>query len=132
MRIAILTHNYPLQSFEKKDAGVFIYDFAQALAKKLGQVFIFCPDYVGPKENYKKTPVTWFPWGGKKTKLGDLKIWNPISFYYYLSFFWNGRREILRFIKDNQIDFCLAMWSFPNGFFAWQAKKILGVPYAVW
>jgi len=132
MRIGILTHNYPLQSFEKKDAGIFIYDFAHALAKKTGKVYIFCPNLIGKKEKYSETPVTWWRWAGEKAKLGSYKLYNPLTWWYFFDFFRQGRRAIAEFIKKNKIDFCLAMWAFPNGVFAWQAKKTLGIPYAVW
>jgi len=128
MRIGILTHNYPLQSFEKKDAGIFIYDFAHALAKKTGKVYIFCPNLIGKKEKYSETPVTWWRWAGEKAKLGSYKLYNPLTWWYFFDFFRQGRRAIAEFIKKNKIDFCLAMWAFPNGVFAWQAKKTLGIP----
>lgn len=132
MRIAILTHNYPLQSSERKDAGVFLFDFAQVLAEKVEKVFIFCPNFVGEKENYQKTPVTWFPWQGGQKKLGDLKFWHPKDALSFYSLLYSGKKEIIPFIKKNKIDFCLAAWAFPSGVFALSAKEKLGTSYAAW
>lgn len=132
MRIAILTHNYPLQSSERKDAGVFLFDFAQVLAKKIEKVFIFCPNFAGEKENYQEVPVAWFFWHGGNKKLGSLKLWRPKDVFSFGSLLCSGRKKIIPFVKENKIDFCLAAWVFPNGLFALTAKQKLGIPYATW
>jgi len=82
LKIGILTHNYPINSKERKDAGIFIYDFCQELSK-YAQVFVFCPDFGGKKEIYKKIPVTWFDWGGGNEKFGN---WKLLIQYMFLSF----------------------------------------------
>lgn len=130
-RIGILTHNYPQTTADRKDAGIFIYDFAHELAKKT-KVFVFCPNFVGKKEAYRTVSVTWFNWLGGEEKFGDWNIFNPLSLLKFINLIQSGRREVLQFIKKNKIDFCLACWAFPSGVFAWEAKRKLGVPYATW
>ena len=131
MRIAIFTHNYPLTSKDRKDAGIFLYDFAHELAKK-HKVFIFCPNFKGEKENYKDIPVTWFEWGGGKEKFGDWKTFDPNTYYKLAKLILAGQKSALDFVKKNKIDYILAAWSFPSGIFAQYASQKTGIPYATW
>lgn len=131
LRIGILTHNYPNNSKERKDAGVFIYDFAHELSK-YASVFILCSNYGGKKEIDKKVPVTWFDWGGPKNKFGDWKLFSPMSVFYFFKLFIVGSKKALRFTKENEIDYVLAAWSLPSSFYAFIVKRSLGVPYGVW
>jgi glycosyltransferase involved in cell wall biosynthesis len=49
-----------------------------------------------------------------------------------MSLFYQGRRALLPFIKENKIDACLALWILPGGYFASYAYRRMGVPYSVW
>lgn len=131
MRIALLTHNYPQNSKDRKDAGIFLYDFASELSKK-AEVFIFCPNFEGEKEKYTKVPVTWFPWKGGKEKFGNWSPKNPKSILQFINLMSEGKKAGLEFAKKNKIDFCLAAWALPAGVFAQEVKKKLGIPYATW
>lgn len=131
MRIAIFTHNYPLTSKDRKDAGIFLYDFAHEIAIK-HKVFIFCPSFEGEKENYENLPVTWFEWGGGEEKFGDWKIFDPTTFIKLFKLISCGQIEALNFVKKYKIDYILAAWSFPSGIFAQYAGQKTGVPYATW
>ncbi len=131
MRIGILSHNYPRFSTERKDAGVFIYDFAKSLNKK-ESVFVFAPDFGGKKESYKNIPVTWFDWNGSHKKLGDWNLYSPYSLFNFFNLLFFGSKKAISFIKINKIDYCLAAWSIPSGIYAYFIKKILGTPYGVW
>ncbi len=131
MRIAIFTHNYPQTSKDRKDAGIFLYDFAHEIAKK-HKVFIFCPEFIGEKEDYKKVPVTWFEWGGGKEKFGDWKMFDPNTYHKLAKLILTGQKDALKFIKKNKIDYILAAWSFPSGVFAQYASQRTGVPYSTW
>lgn len=131
MRIAIFTHNYPLTSKERKDAGVFLYDFAHEIAKK-HKVFIFCPNFKGEKESYNNVPVTWFDWGGGKEKFGNWKMFDPVTYVKLFKLIRSGQTEALNFVKKNKIDYILAAWSFPSGIFAQYASQKTEIPYATW
>lgn len=131
IRIGILSHNYPTYSQERKDAGIFIYDFAQELSK-YADVFVFCPDFEGKKQSYKKVPVTWFHWGGGKEKFGDWKVLDPFSIWKFTRLILIGARECIKFVKKNKIDFILASWLVPAGIYAWEVKRKLNIPYASW
>lgn len=113
MNIAIFTHNYPKNKNDRKDAGIFVHDFAEKLKKK-HKVFIFCPSYHNSK------------------KFGNWSIYNPLS---VLSFFKNisfGIDESLKFVKKNRIDYILCAWAIPSGIYALAAKIKYGTRYGVW
>ena len=130
-RIAIFTHNYPVNSRERKDAGIFVYDFAHELTKH-AKVFIFCSDFGGDKENYKDVPVTWLNWKGPKIKFGNWPIYSPISVFNFFKLMYFGCRESEKFVKKNKIDYCLAAWVVPSAMFALWVKIRIGTPYFVW
>jgi glycosyltransferase involved in cell wall biosynthesis len=131
MRIGILTHNYPKIKGERKDAGIFVYDFAQQLAKK-NKVFVFCPDFAGEKEVYKKVPVNWFSWGRPNKKFGNWSFFSPLSVYYFFKLLIVGEKKAIAFAQENRLDYCLAAWSLPSAIFAYVIKKRLGIRYGVW
>lgn len=131
MHIGILTHNYPKTSDDRKDAGIFIYDFAHELAKH-AKVSVFCPDFSGRKELYKRVPVTWFDWGGSKEKFGSWSPFSPLSVLNFFKLIINGQKAALNFAKKNEVDLCLACWALPSAVFARKIKKELRIPYSVW
>lgn len=130
-RIAIFTHNYPINSKERKDAGIFVYDFAHELSKS-ASVFIFCPDFGGKKETYKDVPVSWLDWHGPKIKFGNWPVYSPLSYYNYFKLMFYGCRQAKEFVKINGIDYCLAAWVIPSAIFAWWVNRQTGIPYYVW
>lgn len=113
MNIAIFTHNYPKNKNDRKDAGIFVNDFAEKLRKK-HNVFIFCPDY------------------GNNKKFGNWSIFNPLSaFYFFISIFF-GIKESLKFVKKNKIDYILCAWAIPSGIYGLASKLKYGIRYGVW
>ncbi len=131
LRIGILTHNYPVNSGERKDAGIFIYDFAHELSKK-ADVFVFCPDFGGSKEKYKKVPVMWFDWEGGNEKFGNWQLFNPVYIYKFFKLIYIGQKKAIEFAKENKIDYCLSCWTLPSAIFGLRVKQALKIPYASW
>lgn len=129
LKIGIITHNFPFSENERKNAGIFVYDFAKILADK-ANVIALSP---GPSDAIKNI-------GGIRTyffkfnnKLGNLKIYNPLDFYKFIVFFYKGRLALEKFIKENsELDFIIAMWAFPSGYFAHRVFKSFGIPYAIY
>lgn len=131
MKIGILTHNYPRTKNERKDAGIFLMNFANEINKKF-DVAIFSPDFGGKKEMDKNIPVTWFAWQGPRKKLGDLNMFSLSSFWYFLKLLIIGSGKAVQFVKTNNIDYNLAAWAIPSGLYAYWVKKVLRTPYGVW
>jgi len=132
MHVGLLTHNYPQTKNDRKDAGIFIYDFAHELAKK-HNVSILCPNFTGGnKEDYHKVSVTWFKWAGGDSKLGQLNLKNLTGIYWFFSLIYCGCQAAEKFVRENRIEYILSAWSFPSGLFAMYASWRLKVPYATW
>ncbi len=131
MRIGILTHNYPQTSGQRKDAGTFIYDFAEELSGRGHKIYVFSPKFIGKKEAYKKVPVEWFNWSGGDKKLANINLKSSSGLFSIFSLLWNGQNQSIQFAKDHNLDFCLAFWSFPSGLFAWWIHKRLKIPYGI-
>lgn len=118
MNIAIFTHNYPKNSSDRKDAGVFIHDFVRELKKKHGtkkhKVFVFCPDY------------------GNNEKFGNWSLYNPINIFKFFKNIIYGVRKSLRFVKRNKIDYVLSAWAIPSGIYAFASKVKYKTRYGIW
>jgi glycosyltransferase involved in cell wall biosynthesis len=132
MKICICTHNFPLRPDYTVDAGCFVLDFAHELVKLREEILVYTPDMDGIKADYPKLRVRWFDWFGGDKKLGHLSLLNPLDYIKLLSLLRNGCKGLLNFAQQNNFDISLAMWAFPSGFFAYQVKRTLGIPYSVW
>lgn len=111
MKIGIFTHNYPESDDDRKNAGVFVRDFAKELKKK-HDVYIYRP----------KLP----------DKLGNWSFFSLWSVYKFIKLIFIGSRESIDFARENRLDYCLAAWAIPSGVFTMGIKKSLHIPYAVW
>ena len=131
LRIGIITHNYPVDLFDRKDAGMFIHDFAYELSA-YAKVFILCPKVHGKSGNFERVSVTWFDWGGGGAKFGNWLFFNPLSVMNFFKLLFFGRKAAIEFAKDNNLDFILGAWLMPSGVFAWAAGAATGVPFATW
>lgn len=111
MKIGIFTHNFPENRDDRKDAGVFLRDFADELKRK-HEVYIY-----KPKLN---------------DKLGNWSFFSPLSVYRFIKLILIGKKEAIDFAGKNELDYCLAAWAIPSGIFTFFIKKSLKIPYAVW
>lgn len=136
MRIALITHNWPFKEGEGASAaGLFVSSFAHTLRDAGNEVFVFTSQRGGIDGEsglaLQGLKVKWFPWKGDKL-LGHLNIFNPKEMTLLLRYLHNGQRELLDYVKEKNIEYCLAFWAFPAGYFARLVKNKLGIPYAVW
>lgn len=133
MKIAVLTHNFFTNKRERKNAGVFIYDFVQALSEeKKWKVLVFFFDFEGKQRNMSKDGVTIFTPKNALKKLGTWSIFSPLSIYYFLQTMREIKKLTELFVKKRKISFMLACWALPAGLIAYHIKKRLHIPYAVW
>lgn len=130
MKILIFTHNYPISFRERRNAGIFVHDFATELAKT-NEVVVICPGSFDKKVKFGQVAVHFFTWRGDK-HLGRLRFWNPFDLFYGLNLFFRGIKILSRVSRETKPDFSLAMWAIPGGIFAYFAKIMFGIPYAVW
>ena len=133
MKICILTSSYPLNILDSKAAaGLFVRDFAIELAKVDHQVYIFTQAREGDIEDDLELKVVRFNWNGGEKPLARLNPLNPKELIPIISLMRNGKRSFFKLIMEEKIDYCLVMWAFPSGYFAFQAYKECNIPYAIW
>jgi glycosyltransferase involved in cell wall biosynthesis len=112
MRIGLITHNYYYPADGSKNAGIFIYELAQKLAKLTTvRVLPVARDITAP-----------------------LASWNPLdprSIVAFGKLMATGTAAGRKFVKDHSIDYLLAMWALPAGLICYRLHKEFGIPYAV-
>jgi glycosyltransferase involved in cell wall biosynthesis len=132
MNICLITSSFPSRPDDIVQAP-FLIDFIKGLKKRGHRVFVFTQDRKEEKEEFlKDVRVKWFPWSRSKQPLVQLNPFSPVDFFKILSLFLNGRRELFAFIRENEIEACLALWVLPGGYFANQAFRRTKIPYSVW
>ncbi len=130
-KILLFTHNFPSTSFERKDAGTFLYDFCISLSRK-ANIEIVTPFFPGNKEKYKNFSVNWFPWSGDGKKLGDWKITSPFSIIRFFVLLYQGSVYSINHVKLLKPDVILAAWAVPSGIFAYISFIFTGHKYSIW
>jgi glycosyltransferase involved in cell wall biosynthesis len=130
MTVCIVTHCYPLR--EGDVYGNFLPDFSDGLRREGHRVLILTPDMRGDAPLLESEGVRTFPWRGGERRLGELKPHRPRDVLALLSLFRRGPAALADLIRTERVDFCLAPWAIPNGFFCRRARARTGVPYAVW
>lgn len=128
LRIGIFTHNYPLQYGERKNAGIFLHDFAQELSKKC-TVYIFSTELMdiiplSPLRKHKNIL--------RKDSLSAWNIFSPITPFRYWRFMQQVENNAKKFVRKYDINFCLAAWAIPSGVIAERIKKEFDIPYGIW
>lgn len=130
-KLLILTHNFPATTKTSRDAGTFVLSTAVSLSRAGYKVWVLMPDVPEEKETYKEICVRWFPWKGEK-KLGKLKFYKPKDILSLASLIRRGRDEAIKIAREENIEYCIAFWAVPSGYFAYRVRKKLDIPYCVW
>ncbi len=128
-RMCLITNRYPAHADDV--ASPFVRDFHLGLREKGVGVSVFTPYYQSERADWTEDVVR-FPWRGGKKVVGRLNLFNPKEMIQLLSFLRNGMRQLLEHLRNTSPDSCLALWALPSGWFAYQAKRKLGIPYSVW
>jgi glycosyltransferase involved in cell wall biosynthesis len=111
----------------------FLFPFIEGLKTRGHQVFVFTQDRKGEKKAFLEgVPVKWFRWMRSEKPLAQLNLRNPLDGLRIGSLLYNGRRTLRRFVKEEKVDVCLALWVLPGGYFANQAYRQAGIPYSLW
>jgi len=127
--IVLITSSYPYQGQGGQAAGPFAEDFARELARH-AQVTVLA---AGPQNNLVQDGnltvrhfcVPTFP-------LSQLKLARPRDWPVILGSIRAGQPALDTVLNNGQIDFILACWAFPAGFWAMRSSRKYHVPYAVW
>ena len=132
MNVCLLTSSFPARRDDLAQAP-FLVPFIEGLKKRGHRVFVFTQDRQEEKEEFlEDVRVKWFPWMGVERPLVHLTLLHPLDGLRMGSLFLRGRREVIPFLRENQVEACLALWVLPSGSFANHAFRRLGIPYSLW
>jgi len=134
VKIWILTSSFPSNPQDARAAaGLFVADFAVALAEAGHQISVVTPDkQPGDKQDPPGVRVHWFPWlGGRKT-VSSLKPYLPGDVLAMLSLFRRGAQALEQLYRRDAPDHVLAMWAAPSGILAIRLKHRHDVPVTTW
>ena len=131
-KICIITSSYPQHKDDTRNAGIFVRDFALLLAKENYDVFVIAPQGKNSSNFDDEINVQFFSWLKDEFGLSSLNPKNPVHFFKLLSAIISGIISTKSFVKNNEIDACIAMWAIPSGLYAWVAKIFSKTPYFVW
>lgn len=131
-KICIITSSFPHKKNEAKNAGIFVKDFAMLLSQENFDVFVIAPQGKNSHYDSDDIKVEFFPWFSDEYGLGSLNPKNPLHLLKLISVVISGIFFTRKFIKNNKIDVCLAMWAVPSGLYAYFAQIFLKTPYFVW
>lgn len=135
MKIAFITHNYPLSSKERGNAGIFVSDMAQELAERGHSIQIFVVNASVAKTTVcldGRLKIYFLSKGSLRKSLGEVKFYNIFDLIKLCILFIQSKNDIEAIIKKDPVDLCLAFWAIPAGILAYQINRALKVPYGIW
>lgn len=134
MNLCLVTSSYPLNPRDAQAAaGFFVRDFAIELYKAGHNIYILTQQKEGEVEDEPGLKVIRYKWAKEARPLSRLNPFNPRDILSrILPLIKNGEQALLDLIREEKIDFCLAMWAIPAGYLTYLGHKKIRVPYAVY
>jgi len=135
MKLAFITHNYPIDENERSNAGISLADLVKELIKKRHTVIVLVVNATINKRvvSHKGNLIIYFIGKGSlKKSLGHIKPYNPLEILGVINLFIQSEKEIIRILKKHAVDFCIACWAIPSGILAYKLYQKLQIPYAIW
>jgi glycosyltransferase involved in cell wall biosynthesis len=129
MRLGIITNRYP--AGPEDTASPFVKDFVLALRQRRIAVSVFTPRYFADRLD-NDPELFRFPWAGSAVPIGSLDYRLPHNWYKLANFLYHGRRAAIPFTVNYDVDYLLALWAIPSGYFARYISQRTGIPYSVW
>lgn len=131
LTICILTSSFPSHPRDHV-AAPFLPPFLAALESQGVRTVVYTQERPGLHEPVLDVPMRRFPWGGGEMPIAQLKPYLPSHAWHLARLGWSGTCHIVPWLQAQQVDLCLAAWTIPSGYFAYHAKRVLGIPYCVW
>ncbi|HXF47863.1 MAG TPA: glycosyltransferase [Verrucomicrobiae bacterium] len=129
MKLGLVTNRYPAGKGDT--ASPFVKDFVHALRERGHKVSVFTPEYV--VDHPASDPEVFrFPWSGSIAPIGSLNYKNPLNWLKLANFLYSGRKAAMPFVLTHDVDYLLALWALPSGYFARYLSQRTGIPYSVW
>ena len=129
-RILLVTTSYPDIGEGKAAAGVFVRDFARALAVAGLTVEVVAPASISGQSEEKGVTETRFAVPRLPLSLlspGHVQDWPAI-----LTTLAQGRQAVSAACAQNRPDHILALWALPSGAWAQHAARRFGIGYSTW
>ena len=130
MHILLISTSYPEQTPGSEAAGSFVEDFAKAVSEHIN-VTVVAPGLNNVSETYNAN-VTLRRFKVPYLPLSLLKPYNPAHWPLIIKTLNTGQREVQRLINEQEIDYIMALWVLPSGYWAHNIWKKHGIPYSVW
>lgn len=130
MKVLLVTTSFPQNMSGAEAAGSFVVDFSHELLGS-ADVAVVAP---GGREGFDidalGMPV--YRYKAPRQSLSLLKPQNPLHWKTIVSTLASGKRITLKAAREFGADYILALWALPSGYWAGNAAKQLGIPYATW
>src|SRR5476651_502236 len=104
MKLAFITHNYPISENERSNAGIFVADLVKELVRKRHTVIVLVINATINKRvvsHNGKLIVYFIGKGSMKKSLGHIKPYNPKDLYGVFNLFRQSHKEIIRIMQKN-------------------------------
>jgi len=130
MHILLITTSYPEQRSGSEAAGSFVEDFAEVLSKHIS-ITVVAPGLKNASETYsanlilRRFKVPYSP-------LSLLKPYNPAHWPFIIKTLNAGQREVQKVVDEKKVDYIMALWVLPSGYWARNIWKKHAIPYCVW
>ncbi len=129
MNLCVVTSSYPANPNDV--AAPFAAEFCRAVQKRGHRVFVVAPARAGVQVDAGDVQVFWIPRATGKPLVGTNPL-SPVELWRTVRLMLDGERLLLRTMREQSIDVCLALWAVPAGYLAWRVRSRSRVPYAVW
>lgn len=130
MKILLVTTSFPQGKSGAEAAGSFVVDFAHELQSH-AEVAIVAPGKREEIETYEQELVI-HRFKAPRQPLSILKHYNPFQWWDIISTLGSGKRVTLKAARELEADVILALWVLPSGYWAQNAARELGIPFATW
>ena len=129
--IVIITTSFPDRDPGSEAAGSFVEDFAEVLSKHV-RVTVIAPGLSRRKNEHRTNHLTIHRFSVPRLPLSLLKPYNPAHWPLIIKTLNTGQREVQKLIDEKKIDYIMALWVLPSGYWARNIWKKHGIPYSVW
>ena len=129
-RLMLVTTSYPDGDEGEAAAGVFVADFAHALAETGVEIEVVAPSTVDNCGKEDGVEVTRF--AAPRLPLSLLNPLRPTDWQAIATTITRGSRAVRRACEAARPDHILAFWALPSGVWAQQAQRRYDIPYSTW
>ena len=129
LHFALLTTSYPEESDGSEAAGAFVADFAAELSRHV-DVTVLAPGTSLDQRSREGLSIARYQ--VPKLPLSSLNPLMPSDWLRIATTLRAGKSALFHAYRARRIDYALAFWALPSGYWARALSTRCGVPYATW